>query len=140
MEETAIVKLAPPPPQAIPTVAPELLLETVGGGVAGAAPVAASAAPAPAAGPGAGIDPLRLAKLTAYTQRIASTAKGVLPSGNHQMVDQLQAAATQSLLGGEGPDAVKNLALAISKGAVDAGVDGDTVRNLNAQLKAIFAK
>lgn len=143
MEETAIVKLAPPPPQAIPTVAPEPLLETVGGGVAGAAPVsspAIPAAPAPAAAPAAGIDPLRLAKLTAYTQRIASTAKGVLPANHHQMVDQMQAAATQSLLGGEGPDAVKNLALAISKGAVDAGVDGDTVRNLNAQLKAIFAK
>ncbi len=139
MEETAIVKLAPPPPQAIPAAAPEPLLETVGGGVAGTAPVSAPAAPAPVAA-AAGIDPLRLAKLTAYTQRIASTAKGVLPSGNHQMVDQLQASATQALLGGEGPDAVKNLALAISKGAVDAGVDGDTIRNLNAQLKAIFAK
>lgn len=44
MEETAIVKLAPPPPQAIPAAAPEPLLETVGGGVAGAAPVAAPAA------------------------------------------------------------------------------------------------
>ncbi|HTL97693.1 MAG TPA: DUF4388 domain-containing protein, partial [Holophagaceae bacterium] len=41
MEETAIVKLAPPPPQAQPVGAPEPLLETVGGGVAGAPPVAA---------------------------------------------------------------------------------------------------
>ncbi|HET8900621.1 MAG TPA: hypothetical protein VFM84_01680, partial [Holophagaceae bacterium] len=137
MEETAIVKLAlaPPQPQAMPASAPEPLLETVGGGVAGMAPVASAPAAAPAV-----VDPLRLAKLTAYTQRIAATAKGVLPAGNHHMVDQLQAGATQLLLGGDGPDAVKNLALAISKGAVDAGVDADTVRNLNAQLKAIFAK
>lgn len=136
MEETAIVKLAPPPPQAIPTAAPETAFVTVGGGVAGAPPVAAAQAPAPPAV----VDPLRLAKLTAYTQRIASTAKGVLPAANHPMVDQLQATATQQLLGGEGPDAVKNLALAISKGAVEAGVDAETVRNLNTQLKAIFAK
>ncbi|MBS1765802.1 MAG: DUF4388 domain-containing protein [Acidobacteria bacterium] len=136
MEETAIVKLAPPPP--VPVAMPavnDAPLETVGGGVAGFAPVAA----APAA-PAAVADPLRLAKLTAYTQRIASTAKAALPASHHNMVDQLQAGATQQLLGGEGPDAVKNLALAISKGAVDAGVDADTVRNLNAQLKAIFAK
>lgn len=140
MEETAIVKLAPPPPQAMPVGAPEPLLETVGGGVAGAAPVAAVPAMPPASAPAVAADPLRLAKLTAYTQRIAATAKGVLPATNHHMVDQLQATATQLLLGGDGPDAVKNLALAISKGAVDAGVDADTVRNLNAQLKAIFAK
>lgn len=115
----------------MPASAPEVV-QTVGGGVAGAPPVAAA--------PAAGVDPLRLAKLTAYTQRIASTAKAALPLAHHNMVDQLQAGATQQLLAGEGPDAVKNLALAISKGAVDAGVDADTVRNLNAQLKAIFAK
>ncbi len=138
MEETAIVKLAPPPPQAMPAGEPEALLETVGGGVAGTAPV--SAVPAPTLASAVAADPLRLAKLTAYTQRIAATAKGALPAANHHMVDQLQATATQLLLGGDGPDAVKNLALAISKGAVDAGVDADTVRNLNAQLKAIFAK
>ena len=135
MEDTAIVKLAPPPPVpvAMPTrpAMPESM-QTVGGGVAGAPPVAAAASVV--------ADPLRLAKLTAYTQRIASTAKAALPLEHHNMVDQLQASATQLLLGGEGPDAVKNLALAISKGAVDAGVDADTVRNLNAQLKAIFAK
>ncbi|HEU4952498.1 MAG TPA: DUF4388 domain-containing protein [Holophagaceae bacterium] len=136
MEETAIVRLAPPPP--VPVAMPASAAEpfqTVGGGVAGAPPVAA-AAPAPAVG----VDPLRLAKLTAYTQRIAGTAKAVLPLAHHNMIDQLQASATQQLLAGDGPDAVKNLALAISKGAVDAGVDADTVRNLNAQLKAIFAK
>jgi hypothetical protein len=135
MDETAIVKLAPPPP--VPVAMPPMAdatPETVGGGVAGAPPVAAAPTAAAVA------DPLRLAKLTAYTQRIASTAKAALPASHHNMVDQLQAGATQQLLAGEGPDAVKNLALAISKGAVDAGVDADTVRNLNAQLKAIFAK
>ena len=137
MEETEIVRLAPPPPQPLPSTR-QPHLETVGGGMAGTAPIAA--APSPAVTQAMGVDPLRLAKLTAYTQRIAGTAKSVLPAGNHPMVDQLQASATQALQGGEGPDAVKNLALAISKGAVDAGVDADTVRNLNAQLKAIFAK
>jgi hypothetical protein len=134
MEETEIVRLAPPPPApvAMPSSMPDAPLETVGGGVAGSPPVAAA--------PSVMADPLRLAKLTAYTQRIAGTAKSVLPAAHHNMIDQLQAAATQQLLGGEGTDAVKNLALAISKGAVDAGVDADTVRNLNAQLKAIFAK
>ena len=133
MEETAIVRLAPPPPApvAMPGM-PDAPIETVGGGVAGSPPVAAAASVM--------ADPLRLAKLTAYTQRIAGTAKSVLPATHHNMIDQLQASATQQLLGGEGTDAVKNLALAISKGAVDAGVDADTVRNLNAQLKAIFAK
>ena len=138
MEETAIVKLAPPPPTpvAMPSFGQDAMPETVGGGVAGAPPVAPAASPSPAVV----ADPLRLAKLTAYTQRIAQTAKGVLPAAHHNMIDQLQASATQQLLGGEGTDAVKNLALAISKGAVDAGVDADTVRNLNTQLKAIFAK
>ena len=134
MEETAIVRLAAPPPQAMATPRGESMPDTVGGGMAGTAPVAAVPNPAAIA------DPLRLAKLTAYTQRIAGTAKGVLQAPHHHMVDQLQAMATQQLLAGEGPDAVKNLALAISKGAVDAGVDADTVRNLNAQLKAIFSK
>ena len=134
MEDTAIVKLAPPPPApvAMPSAMPDAMIQTVGGGVAGAPPVTAAASVV--------ADPLRLAKLTAYTQRIAQTAKGALPASHHNMVDQLQATATQQLLGGEGTDAVKNLALAISKSAVDAGVDAETVRNLNAQLKAIFAK
>jgi hypothetical protein len=34
---------------------------------------------------------------------------------------------------------VKNLALAISRGAVDAGCDADMVRTLNTHLKALFA-
>lgn len=85
-------------------------------------------------------DPVRLAKLTNFTQRIVQTAKGALPEEHHEMVNRLQAKANQQLVAGEGPEAVKNLALAVSRGAVDAGCDGDTVKNLNAHLKALFAK
>ena len=86
------------------------------------------------------IDPVKLAKLNNFSQRIAQTAKNVLPVEHHDMVQRLQARAGQQLLQGEGPEAVKNLALAVSRGAVDAGCDGDTVKNLNAHLKALFAK
>jgi hypothetical protein len=85
-------------------------------------------------------DPVRLAKLTNFTQRIVQTAKGALPAEHHEMVHRLQAKANQQLVAGEGPEAVKNLALAVSRGAVDAGCDGETVKNLNAHLKALFAK
>ena len=123
--------LPPPPP---PPPAPE--------------PVAQAPEPAPAkvelrpvAKPQAPAqDPVKLAKLTNFTQRIVQTAKGALPPEHHEMVHRLQARANQQLIAGEGPEAVKNLALAVSKGAVDAGCDGDTVKNLNAHLKALFAK
>jgi hypothetical protein len=85
-------------------------------------------------------DPVRLAKLTNFTQRIAQTAKASLPPEHHEMVNRLQAKANQQLIAGEGPEAVKNLALTVSRGAVDAGCDGETVKNLNAHLKALFAK
>lgn len=136
LEETAIVKLAPPPPRPVAgfPVADEPLPETVGGGIAAAAPIA------PAAPSTGTMDPVRMAKLTAFTQRIATAAKGVLPEPQHEMVNRLQARATQAIIAGEGPDAVKNLALGISKAAVEAGLDAELVRTLNAQLKAIFAK
>ncbi len=108
--------------------------ETVGGGVAGGAPAVASAK-APSMD-----DPVRMAKLTAFTQRIAQAAKTVLPEHHHELVNRLQAKSTQQIIGGEGPEAVKGLALAISRGAVDAGCDAETVRTLNAQLKALFTR
>ncbi|HJV89756.1 MAG TPA: DUF4388 domain-containing protein [Holophagaceae bacterium] len=139
LEQTAIVRLQAPPPRPVPgfPLADEPMIETVGGGVQGAAPYVPPAAPA--AAPQV-MDPVRMAKLTAFTQRIAQAAKGVLPEPHHEMVNRLQARATQAIISGEGPEAVKNLALAISKGAVDAGCDAELVRNLNAQLKAIFSK
>ena len=85
-------------------------------------------------------DPVRLAKLNHFSQRIAQTARAVLPLEHHDLVNRLQAQAGQQLLQGEGPEAVKTLALAVSRGAVDAGCDGETVKNLNAHLKALFAK
>ena len=85
-------------------------------------------------------DPVRLAKLVNFSQRIAQTAKGVLPAAHHDLVDRLQADASLRLQHGDGPEAVKNLALAVSRGAVEAGCSGDTVKNLNAHLKALFAK
>ncbi len=85
------------------------------------------------------VDPQRMVKLMNYAQRIAQTAKAAIPEAHHGMVNQLQAEATQAINNGEGPEAVKALALAVSRGAVEAGCDADTVRSLNAQLKALFA-
>ncbi|MBL0212083.1 MAG: DUF4388 domain-containing protein [Holophagaceae bacterium] len=85
------------------------------------------------------MDPVRMAKYTAFTQRISVTAKQVLPVEHHEMVNRLQAKATQSLLSGGGPDAVKEMALGVSRSAVDAGADAELVKSLNAQLKALFS-
>ena len=91
----------------------------------------------PAAGPN---DPVKLAKLTHFAQRIIQTAKGVLPLEHHDMLNRLLARANTQLVQGEGPEAVKNLALAVSRGAVEAGCDADLVKTLNSHLKALFAK
>jgi len=125
--------LAPPPPSAARFPDDhEPLPETVGGGIAGTvAPVAAKPAPMD--------DPQRMVKLMNFTQRIAQAAKMVLPEAQHELVNRLQAKATQQIISGDGPEAVKNLALAISRGAVDAGCDADMVRTLNTHLKALFA-
>jgi len=64
----------------------------------------------------------------------------VLPMEHHDMLNRLLARANTQLVQGEGPEAVKNLALAVSRGAVDAGCDGDTVKALNSQLKALFSR
>jgi hypothetical protein len=85
-------------------------------------------------------DPVKLAKLTHFSQRIVQTAKAVLPQEHHDMLNRLLARANAQLIQGEGPEAVKNLALAVSRGAVDAGCDGDLVKTLNSHLKALFAK
>jgi hypothetical protein len=85
-------------------------------------------------------DPVKMARLTAFTQRISQTSKNVLPAQFHEMVDRLQARATQQIFSGDGPEAVKNLALAVSRGAVDQGCDAEMVKNLNTQLKALFSK
>jgi hypothetical protein len=112
-------------------------------------PPAASPAPAPLPAaepqvavpkPGLVTDPSKMAKLSAFNQRIVQTAKAILPGSYHEMVNQLYAKATQQVMQGEGPESVKNLALAISRGAVDAGCDAEMVKNLNAQLKALFSK
>jgi len=136
-DETAIVRLQAPPPvrqmQGFPEN-DEPLPETVGGGVAGVAPPVAAPKPAPAVD-----DPQRMVKLMNFTQRIAQAAKMVLPEGQHEMVNRLQAKATQQIISGDGPEAVKGLALAISRGAVDAGCDADMVRTLNTHLKALFS-
>ncbi len=86
------------------------------------------------------VDPIKVAKLNAFAQRIVMASKGVLPTDLHGMVGTLHAQAVQQIGQGEGPEAVKNLALSISRGAVDTGLDADLVKNLNAQLKALFNK
>jgi hypothetical protein len=90
--------------------------------------------------PGLVTDPSKMAKLNAFNQRIVQTAKAALPSAYHEMVNQLYAKATQQVMQGEGPESVKNLALAISRSVVEAGGDADMVKTLNAQLKALFSK
>jgi len=136
-EETAIVRLQAPPPVSRSQGFPENeepLPETVGGGVAGGALPVAAPKPGPVV-----VDPQRMVKLMNFTQRIAQAAKMVLPKDQHESVDRLQAKATQQLISGEGPEAVKGLALAISRSAVEAGCDADMVRTLNTHLKALFS-
>lgn len=132
-EDTAIVRLQAPAPrsQGFPEGGEDPLPETVGGGVAdSAAPVPPKPVPVD--------DPQRMVKLMNFTQRIAQAAKMVLPQEQHELVNRLQAKATQQIISGDGPEAVKGLALAISRGAVDAGCDADMVRTLNTHLKALF--
>lgn len=143
-EETAIVRIQAPPP--LPQLHgfpenEEPLPETVGGGVADGVPLAPPPAPVqPAVPKPAPVDdPQRMVKLMNFTQRIAQAAKMVLPEAQHEMVNRLQAKATQQIISGDGPEAVKGLALSISRGAVDAGCDADMVRTLNTHLKALFS-
>ncbi|MDR3683045.1 MAG: DUF4388 domain-containing protein [Geothrix sp.] len=131
-EEGPFGQLQAPPP--LPPPDREPIPETVGGGVAGGALPVESPKPAPSPD-----DPQRMVKLMNFTQRIAQAAKLVLPEGQHEMVNRLQARATQQIISGDGPDAVKGLALAISRGAVDAGCDADMIRTLNTHLKALFS-
>ena len=136
-EETAIVRIQPPPPAPWTHGFPEKedpLPETVGGGVAGGELPVTPPKPAQVV-----VDPQRMVKLMNFTQRIAQAAKLVLPEQHHEAVNRLQAKATQQLISGEGPEAVKGLALAISRNAVEAGCDADMVRTLNTQLKALFS-
>jgi len=86
------------------------------------------------------VDPIKTARLTAFAGRIAQTAKAALPAEHHDLVVRLHSKATQQLIQGEGPDAVKGLALAVSRGAVEAGCPPEVVKELNAQLKALFSR
>jgi hypothetical protein len=136
-DDTAIVRRQAPPPVAHPQRFPESeepIPETVGGGFTGGELPVVVLKPAPRVD-----DPQRMVKLMNFTQRIAQVAKLVLPEAQHEMVNRLQSRATQQIISGDGPEAVKGLALAISRNAVDAGCDADLVRALNAQLKALFA-
>lgn len=96
--------------------------------------------PEPPKAPVSAVDPLKAAKLNAFAQRIMMTSKAVLPTELHDMVNTLQAQAALQIGQGEGPEAVKNLALSISRSAVEGGLDAELVKNLNAQLKALFNK
>jgi len=86
------------------------------------------------------LDPSKTARLTAFAQRISVTAKAVLPAEHHDLVTRLHSKATQQLIQGEGPEAVKGLALAVSRGAVEAGCAPEIVKQLNSQLKALFSR
>lgn len=121
--------LAPPAPDPVPSAPASISV-----------PDFATPPPAPVKPAAAVSDPVKMAKLTAFNQRIVQAAKNVLPAQHHEMVNQLYAKATQQIMQGEGPESVKNLALAISRNAVDAGCDAEMVKTLNAQLKALFSK
>ena len=136
-DDTAIVRRQAPPPLPHPQGFPESeesIPETVGGGFTGGELPVVVLKPAPRVD-----DPQRMVKLMNFTQRIAQVAKLVLPEAQYEMVNRLQSRATQQIISGDGPEAVKGLALAISRSAVDVGCDADMVRALNAQLKALFA-
>ena len=139
--EPRSLPVAPPPPEPEPVVALEAPMETVPAQPLPEPAPVLEIRPLPAPPKAAPVtDPIKLAKLNNFSQRIAQTAKSVLPVEHHDLVNRLLARAGQQLLQGEGPEAVKGLALAVSRGAVDAGCDGDTVKSLNAHLKALFAK
>ncbi|MFZ1614769.1 MAG: DUF4388 domain-containing protein [Holophaga sp.] len=131
------------PPQGFPVVTerldPEPEPEPEPEPVPATIPVPMAEAPKPPMG-GTVTDPVKITKLNAFGQRIATTARGALPPQHHDMVNALLADSALRVNAGEGPEAVKNLALSISRGAVDAGCDADMVKNLNAQLKALFSK
>lgn len=82
--------------------------------------------------------PHRRARLAAFCHRIADTSRASLPLGQHALVEDLLREALNSVEVGGGPEAVKQLALAISRGAVESGCDGATVRTLNGALKGLF--
>ncbi len=96
--------------------------------------------PVPPKAPAPVTDPVKLAKLTHFAHRIIQTARAVLPPEHYEMLNKLLARANLQLVQGEGPEAVKNLALAVSRGAVEAGCDNELVKTLNAHLKALFSK
>jgi len=126
------------PPQGFPVVTERLdPIPEAAASFAARVPVTVPAALPPS---GAVTDPVKITKLNAFAQRIATTARGVLPFEHHEMVNTLLVEATQRVNAGDGPEAVKTLALSISRSAVDAGCDADMVKNLNAQLKALFSR
>ena len=138
-------KLEAPPPPPAPAPTPQGFPVVEEAPPVAVAPTAAPEPPARPAPPPAGAspqvhDPVKMARLTAFTQRISQTSKQILPPQFHEMVDRLQAKATQQIFSGDGPEAVKNLALAVSRGAVDQGCDAEMVKTLNTQLKALFSK
>lgn len=92
--------------------------------------------------PGSGkmLDPAKIQKLLAFSQRIAVTAERALPQSLQPMVEACLVQTMRQINDGGGPDAVKNMALNLSKKAVEAGCDADTVKILNTQLKALFSR
>lgn len=135
-----------PEPRTVPAMPEPMLLPTVPEpmpvpfDVAEPRPLPPPPPPPPRPQPAAVTDPVRLAKLTHFAERIIQTAKTVLPQEHHEMLNKLLSRANAQLVQGEGPEAVKNLALAVSRGAVEAGCDAGLVKTLNSHLKALFAK
>jgi hypothetical protein len=85
------------------------------------------------------LDPRHAPKLRAFAQRLAAVARDVLPEAQWEAVARREAEALQRLEDGAGSDALKALALDLSRGAVEAGCPAERVHLLNTRLKALFS-
>lgn len=131
LSEDAPTLVAPPTPAAVP----ELLVPPR------VAPrVTTPAPPIVVPNPGNYLDPGKVARLVAFAQRIRQAAEQALPVSYFDMVERMTTDSIARIQQGEGPEVVKNLALSISRTAVESGCDGETVKALNAGLKSLFTK
>jgi hypothetical protein len=102
------------------------------------APIQSSDSSRPAAGGGGAGDVMRHID---FIGRIRDIAKELLPVSAHDAVKDIHAKYSKGLMiGGADLNAVKQMAIEVSRAAVSAGCDSKTVITLNQELKKIFGK
>jgi len=84
------------------------------------------------------LDPTHERKLRAFAQRVAAVARETLPASQGPAVARREAEALGRLDAGEGGEALKALALDLSRDAVAAGCPAERIHSLNTRLKALF--